>query len=82
MRAVYIAMPGKVFAGLDYSQLELRVSGALSKDPGMVKAYNEDRDLHQETADFINAYMGKSMVNRTFAKTNINAQIKKTTLRL
>jgi DNA polymerase-1 len=40
-----------VFLYFDYSQLELRLAAHLSQDPVMLKAYREDLDLHQLTAD-------------------------------
>lgn len=36
---------------LDFNQIELRLLAHYSQDPGLVKAYTEDLDLHQMTAD-------------------------------
>jgi DNA polymerase-1 len=43
----------KLFVSLDYSQIELRLLAHFSKDPELVKAFQEDSDIHQKTADII-----------------------------
>lgn len=45
----------------DYKQLELRLMGSESREPLFIKAFEEEADLHQLTADDLN-------VSRTFAK--------------
>jgi DNA polymerase-1 len=45
-----VARPGHVFVSGDYSQFELRLAAALSGDEDMVKAFNDDQDIHQLTA--------------------------------
>ena len=39
-----------VILAADYSQIELRVLAHLSDDPGLKKAYNENIDIHAQTA--------------------------------
>jgi DNA polymerase-1 len=39
-----------VLMAADYSQIELRIIAALSKDPGMVSAFQNQEDIHQATA--------------------------------
>jgi DNA polymerase-1 len=39
-----------VLLSADYSQVELRVLAHLCGDPGLVKAFAEDKDIHTETA--------------------------------
>ena len=39
-----------ILMAADYSQVELRIIAALSKDPGMVEAFNNDEDVHAATA--------------------------------
>lgn len=39
-----------LFFSADYSQIELRVMAHLSKDPAMMKAFNEGYDVHASTA--------------------------------
>lgn len=43
----------KLFVSLDYSQIELRLLAHFSKDPELVKAFQENSDIHQKTADII-----------------------------
>ena len=40
-----------VILAADYSQIELRILAHLSGDPVFLKAFKEDRDIHQATAD-------------------------------
>lgn len=35
---------------VDYSQIELRILAHISADPGLIKAFNEDLDIHAATA--------------------------------
>lgn len=35
----------------DYSQMEFRLSGCYSKEPGIIEAYRAGSDMHQSTAD-------------------------------
>ncbi|TDD97216.1 DNA polymerase [Actinomadura rubrisoli] len=51
IRNCFIADPGHVICSIDYMAQELRVTAALSKDAAMLRAFNEDLDLHQMTAD-------------------------------
>lgn len=41
---------GNVLLGLDYSQIELRVLAAITKDESMVEAFTNDIDIHTKTA--------------------------------
>ena len=42
--------PGYVLLAADYSQIELRIMAHLSGDEGLLRAFAEDRDVHQATA--------------------------------
>jgi len=42
-----------VFLSADYSQIELRIMAALSKDEEMLRAFNEGKDIHAITASKI-----------------------------
>ncbi len=53
IRKGFIAEKGNVIISADYSQFELRIAAAMSGDEPMIKAFNEDRDIHTETAALI-----------------------------
>ena len=53
IREGFIAEPGNVLISADYSQFELRIAAAMSDDQAMITAFNEDRDIHTETAALI-----------------------------
>ncbi|MBK6672963.1 MAG: DNA polymerase I [Proteobacteria bacterium] len=50
IRQAFIAPPGCVLMAADYSQIELRIMAHLSGDAALVRAFAEDRDVHQATA--------------------------------
>jgi DNA polymerase I len=50
IRQAFIAPPGFQILAADYSQIELRIMAHLSGDPGLLRAFAEDRDVHQATA--------------------------------
>jgi len=50
IRTAFVARKGCVFVSADYSQFELRLAAALSGDEDMIKAFNDDQDIHQLTA--------------------------------
>ena len=50
IRGAFIAPKGsRLFAG-DYSQIDLRALAHLSQDPGLVRAFQQDEDIHAATA--------------------------------
>jgi DNA polymerase-1 len=49
-RECFIPDEGFLFADADYSQQEYRFAGAVSKDPAIIKAYQEGSDMHTATA--------------------------------
>lgn len=53
VRKAFIAGPGKKLLSIDYSQIELRVLAHISEDPGLIKAFQEDLDIHTATASEI-----------------------------
>lgn len=53
IRKGFVAGEGRVFVSADYSQFELRIAAAMSNDTRMIKAFNDDRDIHTETAALI-----------------------------
>jgi len=50
IRRAFIAPPGKVLLGADYSQIELRVLAHLSGDEALIEAFQRGEDLHRRTA--------------------------------
>lgn len=51
LRTVIQAPPGWLIWAADYSQIELRLMAHTSLDDVLLEAYNQGRDLHQQTAD-------------------------------
>jgi DNA polymerase-1 len=50
IRQAFIAAPGCVLISADYSQVELRIMAHLSNDTGLIKAFQEGKDIHRATA--------------------------------
>ena len=50
IRAAFIPKDGYVLVGIDYSQIELRLLAHFSQDSALVEAFNEDKDIHRQTA--------------------------------
>lgn len=50
IRSAFIAAPGHVLLDADYSQIELRLVAHLAQDPAMQQAFNENEDIHTNTA--------------------------------
>ncbi|MFA7264781.1 MAG: DNA polymerase [Candidatus Nanopelagicales bacterium] len=49
-RNIVVAAPHHYLIGFDYSQVELRVLAGLSGEPALVKAFNEEIDVHRMTS--------------------------------
>jgi DNA polymerase-1 len=49
-RAFVPSREGLVFLALDYSQIELRILAHYSEDPALLKAFQEDQDIHNWVA--------------------------------
>jgi DNA polymerase-1 len=50
IRGAFVAKQGYVLAGFDYSQIELRLTAILSKDPFMIQTFKEGKDIHSAVA--------------------------------
>ena len=53
IRKGFVAAPGTVFLGVDYSQIELRILAHFSGDPAFVTAFTKGVDVHKQTASVI-----------------------------
>jgi DNA polymerase-1 len=53
IRKGFVAAPGTVFLGVDYSQIELRILAHFSGDDAFVHAFTEGIDVHRQTASVI-----------------------------
>ncbi|MBM3256271.1 MAG: DNA polymerase I [Candidatus Moranbacteria bacterium] len=54
IRHAFIAEEGFKLISLDYSQIEIRLAAYLSGEEKLVKAFEKGRDIHRETAAFVN----------------------------
>jgi len=50
IRKGFVASPGHVLVSADYSQIELRLFAHITKDSGLVEAFQTDADIHAQTA--------------------------------
>ncbi|MEE9583091.1 MAG: DNA polymerase I, partial [Dehalococcoidales bacterium] len=50
IRQAFVAPPGSKLLSGDYSQIDLRVLAHLSQDPGLLRAFHKDEDIHTATA--------------------------------
>jgi len=50
VRQAFVAAPGMKLLSVDYSQIELRILAHISEDPNLVRAFQEDLDIHAATA--------------------------------
>lgn len=50
VRKAFVASPGWLLVAVDYSQIELRVVAHMAQDQSMLKAFQENQDIHATTA--------------------------------
>lgn len=67
IRKLFIARKNYKFIGADFSQIELRMAAHLSGDTMMINAFNNNIDIHQQTAEEVNKLL-KSKFTRQQAK--------------
>jgi DNA polymerase-1 len=53
VRHAFVAPPGCLLLGVDYSQVELRIVAHMADDQAMIEAFNADQDIHATTASAI-----------------------------
>jgi DNA polymerase-1 len=50
IRKAFVPQPGWVMLSADYSQIELRILAHVADDPILIRAFEEDEDVHTRTA--------------------------------
>lgn len=50
LRKGFVAAKDRILLAADYSQVELRILAHFSEDPTMLKAFAQNKDIHQQTA--------------------------------
>lgn len=50
LRKAFVAAPGSILLGADYSQIELRIMAHISDDPNLKNAFTQGIDIHTATA--------------------------------
>ncbi len=53
LRHAFVAEKGKTLVSLDYTQLELRILAAVTKDPQLLEAFAQNQDIHTRTAQAV-----------------------------
>ncbi len=71
IKSCFIASPGHIFASFDYSQQELRILAHLTQEPELIRAFENNQDVHTLTASrlFNVAYEDVSQQQRAVGKT-------------
>ena len=65
IRAAFIAAPGNQLLSADYSQIELRLLAHFSGDPLLVRAYQNNEDIHTLTASEVFGVAPETMDKET-----------------
>jgi DNA polymerase-1 len=50
IRSAFVAQPGHLLISADYSQIELRLLAHMSEDPALIEVFQDDLDIHAQTA--------------------------------
>lgn len=56
IRKMFYPDEGRIFFGIDYSQIELRVLAHLANEQALIEAFREGKDIHSLTASKISNY--------------------------
>jgi len=65
IRAAFIAAPGSDLLSADYSQIELRLLAHFSADPLLMRAYQQNEDIHTLTASEVFGVPAQTMDKET-----------------
>ncbi len=65
IRAAFVAAPGTQLLSADYSQIELRLLADFSDDPLLVRAYQQNEDIHTLTASEVFGVAAETMDKET-----------------
>jgi len=65
IRAAFVAAPGMEILSADYSQIELRLLAHFSGDPLLVRAFENDEDIHTLTASEVFGVSAEKMDKET-----------------
>jgi DNA polymerase-1 len=68
IRAAFTAAPGMQLLSADYSQIELRLLAHFSSDPLLVRAFQNDEDIHTLTASEVFGVPAETMDKETRAR--------------
>ncbi|WP_413171377.1 DNA polymerase I [Anabaena azotica] len=69
IRKAFLPESGWLMVAADYSQIELRILAHLSQEPVLVKAYQQNEDIHTVTAKLVFEKGEVTSEERRFAKT-------------
>ncbi len=72
IRRAFVADPGFLLLSADWSQIELRVLAHFSADARLIAAFQEDRDVHRETASRL---FGRSFADVTAEERGVGKTI-------
>ena len=64
IRRAFVAPPGSVLIGADYSQIELRLLAHMSGDSALIAAFRDEKDLHRMTASRIFAIPEEAVTDK------------------
>jgi len=69
IRKVFVSSKDNILLSFDYSQIELRVLAEMGQVTNLIKAFKENKDIHEETAKLIFNKESITKSERSIAKT-------------